>query len=150
MQEKPVLPPLEISENRLQDSEKNTTEWSTETTEKFNAENTESVGVESTENLDVSSVKVTGFQSEIQDVSVKISEREKVETFSHLEIKEFIETLDISALKTQTRNWYRRRMKTPENMAKWKAAKIRFESLGYNIKINSESSIGFEVKMDKK
>lgn len=136
----------------MQDSGVSSTQSSTESAEKsenIQAENIESFQTESIENKKVSKMKVSSFQSEIQDVRLKAKNERKVETYEQMDIESFVKTLDVSVLKGQTRNWYRRRMNTAENMAKWKAAKGRFESLGFKVIQKSNTTISFEMKSDK-
>lgn len=72
----------------------------------------------------------TNYQLDNQIVSPEVFCNSNPVTFVNADITEFVTTLDVTSLKHQMRNWYKRRMNTPENMAKYKAGKTRLLGLG--------------------
>lgn len=112
--------------------------------ETFKAETIETFSNETIEVSASTSLKVSDKQPEIQGVSLKLSGEKETETFSRMDIETFVKTLDVSDLKTQMRNWYRRRMNTAENMAKYEAG--RKVLLGLGIPVNEISKTRLSYK----
>lgn len=97
---------------------------------------------------DITAERITtvtkNYQSDNQTVSLERKSNSTAVTFDNLTVTEFVTTLDVTDLKHQMRNWYKRRMNTPDNLAKYKAGKKHLTQLGIPINEISKTALSYK------
>lgn len=104
------------------------------------------IKINATDQLTEAQIKAAFKRGIIQigDYEIIVSSKLKKYIKKQLKKNKGKNNLDISDLKTKMRNWYRRRMNTPENMAKYKAGRTRLISLGIPVREKTATSLSFK------